>query len=173
MMKKEIRSKQTTQLKRLALFFMPFAAMRRAFIFEGGWALETTLKTVVTSLGAVISWLVGGWSLLLTVLLIFNALDFITGMAANWGTISSSTGYKGIIKKGMMWVWVVAANLIYRVLLDGGYSIGEVIPNSVTILFIINELISLGENSAKLGLNMPSPIVRALEIFNTKGGDKK
>lgn len=135
--------------------------------------MENAAKAMLLSVCSVISWLVGGWSLLLTALLIFNALDFMTGIMASWGSISSRVAYRGIIKKCMMWVWVVAANLIYRVLLDGGYSIGEVIPNSVTILFIINELISLGENSAKLGLNMPSPIVRALEIFNTKGGDKK
>nr|WP_252289340.1 phage holin family protein [Peribacillus asahii] len=42
---------------------------------------------------------VGGWSVLLTVLLILNAFDFITGMAANWGQISSKRGYEGIIKK--------------------------------------------------------------------------
>ena len=135
--------------------------------------MENVAKTVLLAVGSVISWLVGGWSLLLTVLLIFNALDFITGIMASWGNISSRVAYRGIIKKCMMWVWVVVSNLVYIVLLDEGYTIGEIIPNSVVVLFIINELISLGENSAKLGLYMPEPIVRALEIFNTKGGDKK
>lgn len=135
--------------------------------------MENVAKTVLLAVGSVISWLVGGWSLLLTVLLIFNALDFITGIMASWGNISSRVAYQGIIRKCMMWVWVVVSNLVYFVLLDEGYTIGEIIPNSVVILFIINELISLGENSAKLGLNMPEPVMRALEIFNTKGGNKK
>lgn len=130
--------------------------------------METTVKTALSVVGGVISWFVGGWGLLLTVLLIFNVLDFLTGMAANWGTISSSRGYKGIIKKGMMWVWIIVANLIYMVLLDMGYSIGQVIPDGVALLFIINELISLGENSGKLGLDMPGPIKKALDIFNEK-----
>ncbi|MEK9196800.1 phage holin family protein [Lysinibacillus halotolerans] len=49
-----------------------------------------------------------------------------------------------------------------------GYSIGQVIPDGVALLFIINELISLGENSGKLGLDMPGPIKKALDIFNDK-----
>lgn len=135
--------------------------------------MESTLKVVITTVGGVISWLVGGWGLLLTVLLILNVIDFMTGMAANWGTISSKRGYQGIIKKGMMWVWIVVANLVYMLLSDMGYSIGQVIPDGVAFLFIINELVSLGENSAKLGLDMPTPVKKALDIFNTKSGESK
>jgi len=131
--------------------------------------MENFIKPTISFVGGIISWLVGGWGLLLTVLLILNILDFITGTAANWGAISSYRGYKGVIKKGMMWVWIVVANLIYMVLLNLGYSIGQVIPDGVALLFILNELVSLGENSAKLGLDMPAPIKRALEIFNAKG----
>lgn len=134
--------------------------------------MESATKTIFLATGSVISWLVGGWSLLLTVLLIFNALDFTTGIMASWGNISSRIAYKGIIRKGLMWVWIVVANLVYLVLLDMGYSLGQVIPDAVALLFIINELISLGENSAKLGLDMPAPVQKALEIFNTKDGDK-
>lgn len=135
--------------------------------------MENVVKPTILAVGSVLSWLVGGWSLLLTVLLIFNGLDIVTGIAANWGEISSRKFTKGLARKGMMWVWVIAANLIHRVLIDGGYTIGEVIPHSVVVLFIINEVISLGENSTKLGLNMPEPVARALEVFNAKEGTKK
>lgn len=136
--------------------------------------METTIKATISLIGGAVSWLVGGWGLLLTVLLILNAMDFITGMAANWGHINSGRGYRGIIKKGMMWVWIVVANLVYLILLDMGYSIGQVIPDGVALLFIINELVSLGENSAKLGLDMPSPIKKALDIFeDEKEGESK
>ena len=129
----------------------------------------------VSAIGGALSFLIGGWGLLLTVLLVLNALDFITGMAANWGTINSKRGYQGVIKKGMMWVWIVVANLIYLVLLDQGFTVGQIIPDAVVILFILNEIISLGENSAKLGLDMPGPVKHALEIFNTpkKEGESK
>lgn len=136
--------------------------------------MDNIIKSVFAVVGGTISWLIGGWGLLLTVLLIFNFLDFITGMAANWGSINSARGYQGIKKKLMMWVWIVVGNLIYLVLLDMGYSIGQVIPDGVALLFIINELISLGENSIKIGLDMPAPIKKALEIFNNhKEGERK
>lgn len=130
--------------------------------------MEQISKYLVTTVGGAVSWLVGGWELLMTVLLILNAIDFFTGMAANWGTINSKRGYQGIIKKGMMWVWIVVANLIYLVLLDQGFSIGQIIPDAVVLMFIFNELVSLGENSAKLGIDMPAPVKKALDIFNTK-----
>lgn len=136
--------------------------------------MDNVFKLAVTTIGGTISWLVGGWGLLLTVLLILNALDFITGMAANWGSINSKKGYNGVVKKGMMWVWIVVANLVYMILLDMGYSIGQVIPDGVALLFIINELISLGENSIKIGLDIPAPIKKALEIFEEhKEGERK
>ncbi|MEC1744095.1 phage holin family protein [Schinkia azotoformans] len=122
-------------------------------------------KFFISSIGGFLSWLVGGWSLLLTVLLILNVFDFGTGMAANWGNISSQKGFKGIIKKGLMWVWVAIANLIYMVLADQGLTVGQVIPDAVAVMFILNEVISLGENSAKLGVSVPEPIQRALAIF--------
>lgn len=130
--------------------------------------MEQSLKFLLSTVGGVVSWLVGGWGLLMTVLLILNAVDLLTGMAANWGIISSKRFYQGIIKKGMMWVWIVVANLIYLVLQDQGFSIGQIIPDAVVLMFILNELMSLGENSAKLGVDMPAPVKKALEIFNAK-----
>lgn len=91
-----------------------------------------------------------------------------SGRAANWGMISSKRGYQGIIKKGMMWVWIVVANLIYLVLQDQGFSIGQIIPDAVVLMYILNELVSLGENSAKLGVDMPVPVKKALEVFNSR-----
>lgn len=129
-------------------------------------------KFILSTIGGFLSWLIGGWSLLLTVLLVLNVFDFITGMAAAWGGISSKRGFQGIVKKGLMWVWVVIANLIYLVLVDQGFTIGQVIPDAVVILFILNEIISLGENSEKLGVSVPEPVRRALAIFQ-KGLENK
>nr|WP_252289339.1 phage holin family protein [Peribacillus asahii] len=66
----------------------------------------------------------------------------------------------------MMWVWIVVANLIYLVLNHQGLKVGAIIPNAVAILFILNEVASLGENSAKLGINIPEPVQKALAIFH-------
>ncbi|KMY49252.1 phage holin family protein [Peribacillus loiseleuriae] len=127
-------------------------------------------KAIFSTAFGFLSWLIGGWSLLLTVLLILNFLDFITGMAASWGDINSKRGFQGIIKKGLMWVWIVIANLIYLILGEQGLEAGQVIPDAVTVMFILNEIVSLSENSARLGVDMPEPIKKALAIFQKREG---
>lgn len=132
--------------------------------------MEHAIKTVILVVGAMVSYFLGGWSILLTTLLILNIFDYLTGIAANWGNLSSKRGLKGIIKKCVMWVWIVVANLLYRILAQQGFDLSQIIPDGVVILFIINEITSLSENSIKLGINVPEPIKKALEIMK---GDKK
>lgn len=127
--------------------------------------MEQILKTVISIVGGIVSYFLGGWSLLLTTLLVLNIFDYATGMAANWGQISSKRGFQGIIKKGVMWVWIVVANLLYMVLAQQGFDLSQIIPDGVVILFIINEITSLGENSIKLGINVPEPIKKALAVM--------
>ena len=137
--------------------------------------MEHLLKTTISVAGGVISYLLGGWGVLLTALLLLNVFDYATGMAANWGQISSKVGFRGIIKKCVMWVWVVVANLLYMVLQKEGFDSSQFIPNGVVILFIINEITSLGENSIKLGVEPPAVIKKVLSslaLFNDKKGDK-
>lgn len=131
--------------------------------------MDHLLKTAISIIGGLVSYFLGGWSLLLSALLFLNIFDYATGMAANWGQISSKVGFRGIIKKCVMWVWVVVANLLYMVLAEQGYDLSQFIPNGVVVLFILNEITSLGENSIKLGVNVPEPIKRALAIMK---GDK-
>lgn len=134
--------------------------------------MDITSKWIFSVAGGMASYFLGGWSVLLTTLLVLNAFDYITGMAANYGQLSSSIGFKGIIKKGIMWLWIVVANLMYKVLQDQGFEIGQVIPDAVAIAFIVNEIISLGENSLKLGIQIPAPIKKALDLFNDKKEEK-
>lgn len=131
--------------------------------------MEQILKTVISIIGGIVSYFLGGWSVLLTLLLFLNVFDYVTGMAANWGQISSKIGFRGIIKKCVMWVWIVVANLLYMVLAKEGFDLSQIIPDGVVILFIINEITSLGENSIKLGVNVPEPIQKALAVMK---GDK-
>ena len=130
--------------------------------------MEKFLHAIISTIGGFFSWLLGGWSLLLTTLFMLNIFDYSTGMAANWGGISSKVGFKGLIKKGVMWMWIGIANLIYMILLEQGYSVGQVIPDAVTIGWIINEITSIAENSVKLGIKVPEPIKKGLALFNNK-----
>lgn len=134
--------------------------------------MEHLLKTTIAVIGGLASYFLGGWNALLSLLLFLNVVDYATGMAANWGQISSKRGFQGIVKKCMMWVWIVAANLLYIVLKKEGFDASQFIPNGVVILFILNEFTSLGENSIKLGIEPPEVIKKALALFNDTKGDK-
>lgn len=136
--------------------------------------MENMFKLIVTVGGGLVAYLFGGWSILLTSLFALNVLDWITGSMANWGQINSKTGFWGLAKKGVMWLLVMAANIIYAVLNYLGYSTGEIIPNMVVVGFIINEIISLLENAGKMGLNISPFFKNALMLFEnyTKKGDK-
>ena len=47
---------------------------------------------------------------------------------------------------------------------DQGFTIGQIIPEAVVLMFILNELVSLGEISAKLGVGMPVPVKSIRDI---------
>lgn len=135
-------------------------------------------RMIILSVSSFVTYFLGGWSILLTALIVLNTLDYATGLIANWKRRSSKKAFKGGIKKGIMWMWVGVANLIYLVLLHLGYDAGEVLPNFVTVYFIILEIISLEENSKKLGVVMPTPLSffmsKLKDIFNSKtGGNMK
>lgn len=136
--------------------------------------MEQFERIAILGASSFVTYFLGGWSILLTTLIILNVLDYATGLTANWRKRSSIKAFRGGIKKGVMWMWIGVANLIYLILLELGYDAGEVLPNFVTLYFIILELISLEENSRKLGLDMPTPlsffVSKLKEIFNNKTG---
>lgn len=134
--------------------------------------MEQILKIIISVAGGTVAYLFGGWSILLTSLLVLNVFDYVTGCAANWGDISSKKGYRGLVKKGFMWVLVMTANIIYAVLKYLGYDSGQIVPNAVVVGFIINEVVSLLENAGKMGININPFFKNALAIFKeySKGG---
>jgi toxin secretion/phage lysis holin len=60
-----------------------------------------SIKYISAIIGAVISFVFGGWHTLLSILLAFVILDYVSGFIAAGieGNLNSSTGMKGIAKK--------------------------------------------------------------------------
>lgn len=130
-------------------------------------------KFFTLTIAGFFAWAIGGWTVLLTILLILNIVDFVTGMAASWGSISSKVFYRGIAKKGMMWVWIMVANFISIVLKYSGFNISQIFPDTVAIMFIVNEIISLAENSEKLGRPIPNFLKKALSLLESETEKKE
>lgn len=96
-------------------------------------------------LGGGFAYLLGGWDILLWTLTAFVVLDYITGLirAAKMKELSSEIGFWGLVRKIMIFVLVIVANLLQQL-------INESIPlrEIVIMFFISNEGISLLENAS-------------------------
>ena len=120
----------------------------------------------VISIGAVSSYLFGTPSMLFKTLVLFVVLDYLTGMAAAAyeGKLNSNIGFKGILKKIMIFTIVAIAHSLDQLL--GGYFI-----QSATIFFYLsNELLSMIENAGRLNVPIPPFIKNAVSLLKQKSG---
>lgn len=125
---------------------------------------ETIVKTIFAVGGGAVSYFYGGWSVLLGILLTLVAIDYVTGFlaAAFAGKLSSEVGLKGIAKKIFIFVLVAVAHLADQ-------AIGtEIIRDAAIFFYLANELLSIIENSGRIGLPVPPVIIRAVEILKGK-----
>lgn len=131
--------------------------------------LLSYFKITVAFVGTAFTWLFGTWDTALMVLVCFMALDYLTGLlrAIINKEVSSDTGLRGIARKGVIFVVLIVAVLLDRLLNTGTW----VFRTVVCYFYIANEGISLLENCAGLGLPIPEVVKNALAQL--KDGEKK
>lgn len=97
-------------------------------------------------IGGFICKFLGGWDMLLKAIVILVVLDYVTGLlkAIYNKSLSSEIGFKGLIRKIIIFIVIATAYVIQGIVGDG-------IPlREITILFFIaNEGISLLENASE------------------------
>lgn len=95
--------------------------------------------------GFLCQWL-GGWDVVLKALVALVVLDYITGVLKGIYTkkLSSEIGFKGLIRKIVIFIVVATAVIVQTV-------VGDAIPlrEIVIIFFVCNEGISLLENASE------------------------
>jgi len=132
-------------------------------------------KTAAALMGAAAG-LIGPWSMMLTVLVWFMGIDYVTGLICairgrssktENGGISSSAGFDGLLKKGLMMLVVLMATLLDRV---AGME-NAAFQTAAAAYYIANEGISILENSALMGVPYPKAILNALEKLPVGGTD--
>lgn len=142
----------------------------------------TTVKigflSVFGVIGSFVATLFGGWDTALTTLVIFMAIDYITGLAvagifhtstkSETGSLESKAGWKGLFRKGMILLIVLIASRLDLIM---GSSF---IQDAVIIGYIVNETISIIENAGLMGLPIPSVISNAIDVLkkNSESGGK-
>ncbi len=125
--------------------------------------IDTITDFFCGSILALFVWFFGGIDGLLTVLIAFVVIDYITGMlaAGRNGEIDSSVGFWGIARKCVIFMFVGMAHLLDQ-------SLGNYFPSFasetgafrpiVTLFYIINEGTSIFENADRLNVPIPSPL---------------
>ncbi len=130
---------------------------------------EQIFNICVATIGALITWLFGGWDIAVVVLVMFLVLDYATGLIRAWinKELSSDIGFRGITRKLTIFVLLIVAVALDRMMNSGTW----VFRTLVCYYFISNEGLSLIENCAALGVPIPQKLQDALEQL--KEGNKK
>ena len=131
--------------------------------------LDNLYKAILPTASLVAGFLFGGWSPLLSVLLAFIVIDYISGVAAaaQEGKLSSRVGGWGIARKVMIMAIVAVAHLVDTALGDA-----HLFRDAAIFFYLSNELLSLLENAGRLGAPIPPMLQKAIAVLRGKGGDQ-
>ena len=134
--------------------------------------MKNWICAALGALGGIIANAFGGWDAGMVTLIIFMAIDFISGLVvagvfhnsnkSESGALESKAGWKGLARKCMTLLFVLVA---YRLDLLIGT---DYIRDAVIIGFAANELISIVENAGLMGLPLPEAITKAIDILKNR-----
>ena len=108
---------------------------------------------IFAAIGGWLGYFLGGCDGLLVALVVFVAVDYITGVmcAVSDKKLSSEVGFKGICRKVLIFLLVGIANIVDVQVIGTG----SVLRTAVIFFYLSNEGVSLLENAAHLGLPVP------------------
>ena len=122
--------------------------------------------------GAAIASAFGGWDASLKTLVIVMIADYLSGLVVagvfkkskktDTGALESRAGWKGLCRKGMTLLYVLIATRL-DILAGTTY-----IRDAVCIGYIVSEVISITENAGLMGVPVPVPIAKAIDILKKK-----
>lgn len=134
--------------------------------------IKAWVLAAVGTVGGAISAAMGGWSQMLTALLIVMGADYLTGLIVAGvfhrsgksadGSLESRAGFKGLCRKGAMLLVVLLAARLDLVM---GTSF---IRDGAAMAFLANELLSVVENVGLMGVPIPKVIASAISVLQSK-----
>ena len=126
----------------------------------------TIIQTVLFAVGAWLGFFLGDYDGLLYALVIFVAIDYVTGVmcAVADKKLSSAVGFKGICRKVLIFLLVGLAHILdVQVLNETG-----ILRTAVIFFFLSNDGLSILENAAHLGLPIPKQLKAVLEQLHDR-----
>lgn len=138
----------------------------RDFSIDIIWA---KLQMAIAAVGGWLGYFLGGMDGLLTALLIFMAVDYVTGLmcAVADKKLSFSVGFKGICKKVLIIMLVGVAHIVDLHVVGTG----NALRGAVVCFYLSNEGVSLLENAAHLGLPIPEKMKSILAQLHNRIDD--
>lgn len=134
--------------------------------------LKPFLLAAAATVGGWVCEMLGGWSDSVVTLIIFMAIDYITGIAVaaifkkspktETGALESRAGLKGIVRKGGL-LLIVLVGCRLDMIIGSNF-----VRDAVIIAIITNETISITENLGLMGLPIPTIIKKSIEILKGK-----
>ena len=125
----------------------------RDFSIDLIWA---KIQMAITGIGGWLGYFVGGVDGLMTTLIIFMVIDYITGLmcAVADKKLSSAVGFKGICKKVLIMMLVGVAHIVDLHVVGTG----QALRSAVICFYLSNEGVSVLENAGHLGLPIPEKL---------------
>ncbi|PXV87376.1 toxin secretion/phage lysis holin [Lachnotalea glycerini] len=141
---------------------------------------HNTTNLIYGTIATIGAALLGRYWFLFLGFLVANIIDYTTGFIKAKYYLkneSSAVGAKGIFKKVWYWVVICIAFFVSIVFKDMGNMVG--IDLGFVVLFgyftlatyLINELRSILENVVAMGANVPTFLIKGLDIVNKKVED--
>lgn len=118
--------------------------------------IQIIIDSIAGAVGAVLGFMYGEVTGLFWALIAFMATDYITGVvvvAVN-KQLSSEVGFRGLVKKLMILVFVSLGHIADMYVLGGT----PVAMSAVMLFYIANEGLSIIENAGNLGLPVPKKL---------------
>ena len=135
--------------------------------------IKSVLCTVIGCVGSLVASAFGGWDAGMITLVLFMAVDYVTGLMVagvfhasektESGGLESRAGWKGLCRKGVTLLIVLIA---HRIDIVAGTS---VVRDAVVIAYIVNETISITENAGLMGVPVPDRLMEAIDVLQGKG----
>lgn len=124
--------------------------------------VDLVIKGTIAAVSTVVSAMVGGIGLALTVLLGLMAIDVLTGTMAGWKGegVSSSTGIKGLFRKVYILLLIGAIYLLGQVV-----EVAEFAADGAAVAFAVMEFLSIVENGGRLGVSLPKFVTNGIKVL--------
>lgn len=125
--------------------------------------IKLIIRIGVSIIGAIVTYFLGGLDLALKTLLLFMAIDYLTGLICGSlnKKLSSKIAFRGLLKKTAILIIVIVSFRIDKILSADG-----VLRALVLFFYISLEGISILENSAIIGVPIPEKLKDILLKMN-------